>query len=112
MPTETEPTTASLQKTDDGDKSLQCTGLTQQTRPSAIANSSAECAGASALSIRDVSYDSIFSFRRMADEFVRALQPLASEGEIDQAIAWTPPPSRYPSAMASSTSLPNFLIVA
>ena len=29
-------------------------------------------------------------FRRMADEFDRALQPLASEGEINQAIAWTP----------------------
>ncbi len=91
MPTETEPTTASLQKTDDGDKSSQRTGLTQQTRPSAIARNLRPSVLGLPLSPFEMFRMTPFSlFRRMADEFVRALQPLASEGEIDQAIAWTP----------------------
>jgi HSP20 family protein len=91
MPTETEPTTAISQKTDEGDQSSQRTGLTQQTRPGAIARILRPSVLGLPLSPFEMFRMSPFSlFRRMADEFDRVLQPLASEGEFNQAIAWTP----------------------
>ncbi len=91
MPTETEPTTATSQKTDEGDKSSQRTGLTQQTRPGAIARNLRPSALGLPLSPFEMFRMTPFSlFRRMADELDRALQPLAPEAEINQAIAWIP----------------------
>jgi HSP20 family protein len=89
MPTETEPTTATSQKTNEGDQSSQRTGLTQQSRPGAIARNLRP--GVLGLPLSPFEMFRMTSlFRRMADELDRALQPLASEGEINQAIAWTP----------------------
>lgn len=91
MPTETEPTTATSQKTNEGDQPSQRTGLTQQTRPGAIARNLRRGMLGLPLSPFEMFRMTPFSlFRRMADELDRALQPLASEGEINQAIAWTP----------------------
>ena len=91
MATETEPTTATSQKTNEGDKSSQPTGLTQQTRPSAIARNLRPSVLSLPLSPFEMFRMNPFSLlRRMADEFDRALQPPAPEGEINQAIAWTP----------------------
>jgi HSP20 family protein len=90
MPTETEPTTATSQKTNEGDQASQRTGLTQQTRPGAIARNLRQGVLGLPLSPFEMFRMTPFSlFRRMADELDRALQPLASEGEINQ-IAWTP----------------------
>jgi HSP20 family protein len=91
MPTETEPTTATSQKTNEGDKSPQRTGLTQQTRPGAIARNLRPSVLGLPLSPFEMFRMTPFSlFRRIADEFDRAVQPLASEGDINQAIDWTP----------------------
>jgi HSP20 family protein len=91
MPTETEPTTATPQKTNESEQSSQRTGLTHQTRPSAIARNLQSGVLGLPLSPFDIFRMTPFSlFRRMADELDRALQPLASEGEMNQAIAWTP----------------------
>jgi HSP20 family protein len=91
MPTETEPTTTTSQKTNEGDKSSQRTGLTQQTRPGAIARNLRPVALGFPLSPFDMFRMTPFSlFRRMADEFDRALQPVSAEGEANQAIAWIP----------------------
>ena len=91
MPTETEPTTATSQKTTEGDNSSQRTGLTQQTRSSAIARNLRPNVLGLPLSPFEMLRMTPFSlFHRIADEFDRALQPLASEGEVNQAIAWTP----------------------
>jgi HSP20 family protein len=91
MPTETEPTTATSQKTNEGDQPSQRTGLTQQTRPGAITRNLRPGVLGLSLSPFEMFRMAPFSlFRRMADELDRALQPLASEEEMNQAIAWTP----------------------
>jgi len=91
MPTETEPTTATSQNINEGDKSSQRTGLTQQTRPGAIARNFPPGVLGLPLSPFEIFRMTPFSlFRLMADELDRALQPSAPEGEINQAIAWTP----------------------
>ena len=91
MPTETERTTATSQNTNEGDQSSQRTGLTQQTRPGAIARNLRPRVLGLSLSPFEMFRMAPFSlFRRMADELDRALQPLASEEEVNQVIAWTP----------------------
>ena len=91
MPTETEPTTATSQKTNEVDKSSQQTGLTQQTRQHAIARNPRPSMLGLPLSPFEMFRMTPFSlFRRMADELDRALQPVSTEGEANQAIAWIP----------------------
>jgi HSP20 family protein len=91
MPTETEPTTATSQKTNEGDESSQRTGVTQQTRSGAIARSPRPAVLGLPLSPFEMFRMTPFSLlRRMADEFDRALQPSTPEVAINQAIAWTP----------------------
>ena len=91
MPTETEPTTATSQNANKGDKSSQRTGLTQQSRPGAIARNLRPSVVGLPLSPFEMFRMTPFSLlRRMADELDRALQPSVPEGEINQAIAWTP----------------------
>ena len=91
MATETEAKTATSQKTNEGDKSSQRTGLTQQTRPGAMARNLRPSALGLPLSPFDMFRMTPFSLiRRMADEIDRALQPVSAEGESNQAIAWIP----------------------
>ena len=91
MPTETEQSTATSQKTNEGHKSSQRTALTQQSRPGVMARNLRPGALGFPLSPFDMFRMTPFSlFRRMAEEIDRALQPLASEGETSQAIAWIP----------------------
>ena len=119
MPTETEPATATSQKTNEGHESSQRTALTQQSRPGAIARNLRPGVLGLPLSPFDMFRMTPFSlFRRMADELDRALQPLASEGEIKQAIAWTPiveiseraPKPSYPHRASTSSSQPRPLL--
>lgn len=91
MPTETEPTTATSQNTNEDNTSLQRTGLSQQTRPGAIIRNLRPSAVGLTLSPFEMLRMTPFSLlRRMADEFDRTLLPSALDGEINQAIAWTP----------------------
>lgn len=91
MPTETEPKTATSQTANEGDKSSQSTGLTQQTRSGALARNARPSELGLPLSPFEVFRITPFSlFRRMADELDRALQPLPSGGELNQAVAWIP----------------------
>ncbi len=91
MPTETEATTATVQKTNEADKSSQRTGLAKQTSPGTIARNLRPRVLGLPLSPFEMFRMTPFSLlRRMADEFDRALQPSTPELEIDQAIAWTP----------------------
>jgi len=92
MPTETDPTPAISQMTNEDDKSSQRSGLMQQTRPSGIARNSRPSVLGLPLSPFEMFRMTPFSLlRRMADEFDRALQPSAPEGGINQGIAWIPP---------------------
>ena len=91
MSTEAEQSTANSTKTNEGHESSQRTASTQQSRPGVMARNLRPSALGLPLSPFDMFRMSPFSlFRRMADEIDRALQPLASSGEINQAIAWIP----------------------
>jgi HSP20 family protein len=91
MSSESEQTTATSPKTNEGHESSQRTALTQQSRPGAMARNRRPAALGFPLSPLDMFRMTPFSiFRRMADEIDRALQPLAPEGEMNQAIAWIP----------------------
>jgi HSP20 family protein len=91
MSTETEQSTTNSPKTNEGQESSQRTALTQQSRPGVMARNLRPGALGFSLSPFDMFRMTPFSlFRRMAEEIDRALQPLSSEGEMNQAIAWIP----------------------
>src|ERR1700760_1572260 len=91
MSTETEQSTTNSPKTSEGHESSQRTGLTQHSRPGAMARNLRPGALGFPLSPFDMFRMTPFSLiRRMADEIDRALQPVSAEGETNQAIAWIP----------------------
>ena len=111
MPTETEPTSASSQKANEDDKSSQRAGLTHKLDRGRSREISRRVSWPLPLSPFEMFRITPFSlFRRMADEFDRAIQPSRPEGEANRPSPGSPP-LKSPSTMASSTSLPNFRIV-